>query len=263
MLETRSRRSQVLLHLAVLVLVLPFLIPPVTAIRTSFAGQGFAANYGAVLAVPGFGRFFVNSLIIAVSTVLVVHALTMLAAYALAKLPLPAREVWFYAILIGLTLPGAVLIVPIFVTVQRLGLFNTYGAVVLPLSALVLPFTVVLARSYISGLPDELLQAARVDGCNTLQTFRHVVLPLSRPISAVVVLWAFLSAWNEFLLPLLLLQDPRRQVITQVPQYFMGFYESDQTKIIAASVLIALPIVVLYLCLQRLFERGMTAGAIK
>jgi raffinose/stachyose/melibiose transport system permease protein len=147
--------------------------------------------------------------------------------------------------------------------VQRLGMFNTYWSVILPLAATTIPFTLLLAHNYLRQIPDEVLEAARLDGCTSFGTLLRVVLPLSRPITAVVIVWAFLQSWNEFFLPLLFLQDPDLQTLTQIPVYFTTAYGSDVPKIFAALLLISIPIVVTYLLLQRFFERGLTSGAIK
>jgi ABC-type glycerol-3-phosphate transport system permease component len=165
--------------------------------------------------------------------------------------------------LAALTLPPSALIIPLFITVQRIGLLDTYWAVILPLVALSVPLNVLLARGFMASLPVEVFDAASIDGAGPWLTFRHVVLPLSRPISAVVVVWSFLAAWNEYLMPLLFLQDPAKQTITQIPQFFAAQYNSDYTKIVAGTILIALPTVAVYLLLQRFFERGITAGAVK
>jgi ABC-type glycerol-3-phosphate transport system permease component len=263
MLELRGRRGRLILEIVTMLLVAPFLYPLVVMVWTSFQGQGAWANYGAVLSQPLLPRFFLNSAIIAGGTVLVTYVATMLAAFAFSKLRLPWKELVFYVLLAALTLPPAVLMVPLFVTVMSLGLFDTHLAVILPLAALGIPFSVVMARTYIDGLPDELLDAATIDGATTLQAFWLVILPLCGPIAAVIVVWSMLGAWNEYLLPLLLLQDPAKQTVTQLPSFFVSAYSRDDTKIITASVITSLPVVLVYLGLQRFIERGLTAGAVK
>jgi multiple sugar transport system permease protein/raffinose/stachyose/melibiose transport system permease protein len=125
------------------------------------------------------------------------------------------------------------------------------------------PFAVLLTRNFLNGLPNELFEAARVDGANSLRGFRYLVIPLTRPIAAAVVIFTLIAAWNDYLMPLVFLQTTDMQTITLVPQYFVGEFSNDQTKILASAVITAIPEVVAYLCLQRLFERGLSAGAIK
>jgi ABC-type glycerol-3-phosphate transport system permease component len=261
-IELRSARSRWAAQIVATLLVLPFAFPLAAAVRVSLSGEGWA-NYRAVLSRPELPGFFRNSLLIAAGTVALTYAATMLAAYAFARLHVHGREIMFYVMLAALTLPPSALIIPLFITVQRVGLLDTYWAVILPLVALSVPLNVLLARGFMASLPVEVFDAASIDGAGPWLTFRHVVLPLSRPISAVVVVWSFLAAWNEYLMPLLFLQDPAKQTITQIPQFFAAQYNSDYTKIVAGTILIALPTVAVYLLLQRFFERGITAGAVK
>jgi raffinose/stachyose/melibiose transport system permease protein len=252
----------VVLQLLATVLVLPYLFPLVVMVRGSLAGQGFQ-NFRAVLAVPGFARFFVNSGIIALAVIAMVYVVTMMAAFGFAKLHIRFRELYFWLLLACLTLPEVVLLAPLFATAFRLGLYDTYWAVILPLAALQVPFAVLLTRNFLNGLPNELFESARVDGANSLRGFVHLVIPLTRPIAAAVIVFTLIAAWNNYLMPLVFLQSPDMQTITLVPQYFVGQFSNDQTKILASAVITAVPEVIAYLSLQRLFERGLSAGAIK
>jgi len=263
MFEVRTKWKKILLQAVLTLLVLPFLFPLIVMVQGSIAGNGLVANYKAVLEVPGFWRFFVNSAVIAVGVIAIVYTVAMLASYGFAKLRIFGRELFFWILLACLTLPEVVLLAPLFVTDNRLGLYNTYWAVILPLAALQVPFAVLLTRNFISGLPDQLFEAMRVDGANTLSTFRHLILPLTRPIAAAVVIFTLIGAWNDYLMPLVFLQSQNMQTITLVPQFFVGEFNNDQTKILASAVITAIPEVLAYLSLQRLFERGLTAGAIK
>jgi multiple sugar transport system permease protein/raffinose/stachyose/melibiose transport system permease protein len=262
MFEARTWRGRTALQVLATVLVLPFLFPLVVMVKGAFAGDG-VHNFTAVLAVPGFARFFVNSVVIAAGVIVLVYVVTTMAAFGFAKLHIRFREVYFWLLLACLTLPEVVLLTPLFVTAVRLGLYDTYWAVILPLAALQVPFAVLLTRNFLNGLPDELFEAARVDGANSLRGFRYLVIPLTRPIAAAVIIFTLIAAWNDYLMPLVFLQTPDMQTITLVPQFFVGEFSNDQTKILASAVITAIPEVVAYLCLQRLFERGLSAGAIK
>jgi raffinose/stachyose/melibiose transport system permease protein len=131
------------------------------------------------------------------------------------------------------------------------------------LAALQLPFTILLIRNFDAGIPSELMEAAKIDGATTTQAFLHVILPLTKPIGSAVAMLTLINSWNSYLLPLLFLQKPSMQTVTLLPQYFQGEFTNDQTKILAAAVLTAIPEIVAYLCMQKNFERGMSAGALK
>ncbi|MDA8291888.1 MAG: carbohydrate ABC transporter permease [Actinomycetota bacterium] len=262
MFEVRSRWKKVVLQVVLTLLVLPYLFPLVVMVQGSLAGAG-VSNFRAVVDVPGFWRFFVNSGIIAASVIAIVYVVAMLASYGFAKLRIFGREVYFWILLACLTLPEVVLLAPLFTTDQKLNLYNTYWSVLLPLAALQVPFAVLLTRNFINGLPDELFEAFRVDGAGTVRTFRNLVVPLTRPIAAAVIIFSLIGAWNDYLMPLVFLQSPNMQTITLVPQFFVGEFNNDQTKILASALITAIPEIVAYLGLQRLFERGLTAGAVK
>lgn len=256
-------RSRILYQVLATICVLPFALPLFWILAISFEGRGPLVNYGTVITQTPFLRFLLNSVAISAGTVLIVFVATMLAGYALGKLHFAGRQLIFNAIVAGLMLPVIALIVPIFLIVRQFGLFNNFIAVIVPMCAVILPMTILLTRNYIQGIPEELMDAAKLDGATSFGTLVRIVVPLSKPIIAVIVVWSFLNAWNDFLLPLLFLQDSSLQAITQIPTYFTSTYGSDVPKIFAALVLMCLPIVVAYLSFQKFFERGLTAGALK
>ncbi len=262
MIEVRSWYSRVGLQLLLTVLVVPFVFPLVAMVRGSLAGLGWG-NYQTVLALGVLPRFFLNSVLISAAVIAIVLVCTLTAAYGFSKLHIRGKEFYFWMLLAALTLPEVVLLAPLFATVTSVGAYDTLWAVIVPAAALQIPFCVLLSRNFVDGIPDALVEAARVDGANNWQTFRHIIVPLTRPIMAAIVVLVFISSWNGFLLPLLFLQTPDHQTVTLVPQFFIGQFNNDQTKVLAAAVLTALPVVIAYVCLQRFFERGLAAGALK
>jgi raffinose/stachyose/melibiose transport system permease protein len=262
MFEVRRLSSRVVLQLILTIMVLPYLFPLIAMVQESLAGQGWK-NYKVVWDTGVVPEFFRNSAIIAAGTIIIVYCLTMLAAFGFSKLHIRGKEIYFWMMLAALTLPEVVLLTPLFATFTRVGLFNTYLSVILPLSALQIPFTVLLTRNFVNGIPDQLFEAARVDGANVPKAFWHIILPLTRPIAAAIVVLTLIAAWNDYLLPLIFLQTPSTQTITLLPSFFVSEFSDDQTKVVASAVITAIPEVVAYLCLQRLFERGLTAGALK
>jgi raffinose/stachyose/melibiose transport system permease protein len=262
MFAIRSTRSRVILQIVLTIIVVPFLLPLIAMVSGSLAGEGWG-NYTTVLSVPELPLFFRNSAIIAAATIAIVYAVTMVGAFGFSKLHVRAKELYFWMLLATLTLPEAVLLAPLFATATALNIYNTYWAVILPLAALQVPFAVLLARNFMDGIPDALLEAARIDGAGSVKSFWYIVLPLTKPIGAAIVVFTLIGAWNDYLLPLVFLVDPTTQTITQLPQFFVGEFNQDQTKVLASAVITAIPEVVAYLCLQRLFERGLSAGALR
>jgi raffinose/stachyose/melibiose transport system permease protein len=262
MFEARRWRSRLTIQAVTTLLIIPYLFPLIVMVQGSLAGQGWG-NYKAVFAVGAVPTFFRNSTIIAAATILLVYVFTMLAAFGFSKLRIRGKETYFWMMLVALTLPEVVLLTPLFATTLQLGVYDTYWAVVLPLAALQIPFTVLLTRNYVDGIPDQLLDAARVDGARITQAFRYVILPMTRPMAATIVVLTLLSAWNNYLLPLVLIQDPAKQTVTLLPQFFVSQFSNDQTKVLASAVITAIPEILVYVSLQRFFERGLAAGAIK
>lgn len=250
--------SQTMVLVAIVVLVAPlFLI-----VRMSVGGEG-PANYLRVLSTTPFLRFLINSAVVALTTVLLVLVLAVSAAYSLARLRPRGSGVLSGLIMAGLTVPAIALVVPIYSLVDRAGLFDTYWAVIVPLTALSIPFGVLVGSNYIRAIPREVFEAAMLDGASDLRILVSVVVPISRPILSVIAVFTFLAAWNEYLLPLLFLQDVDLKVVTQIPTYFQSQRLVDTPKIFAANVLISVPIILFYLFLQNTFRKGLSSGAVK
>ncbi len=262
MFEARTIRGRLLLQLVATIAVVPFLIPVVTMVARSLSGSGWA-NYAAVLAVPGFARFFLNSAIVAGASILIIYLATMAASYGFSKLRIRRKEIFFWLMMAALTLPEVVLIAPLYATAVRLGLLGTFWAVILPIAALQIPFTVLITRGYIDGIPDALFEAARLDGASTWRVFWSVLIPLARPMAVALIILVLINSWNAYLLPKVFLINDDMGVVTLLPEFFRRQYNDDTPKILAAAVVTAIPTVIAYVALQKQFERGMAAGAIK
>lgn len=263
MFEIRTVRARVLATAILAVLVVPFVVPLYTMVQGSLQGLGFG-NYRAVMALPSFWSYFVNSAIIAGFTIAIVYVLTMTASFGFSKLRIRNKEFFFWALMGCLTMPEVVLLTPLVMMVARTGTAGSFWAVIVPLAALQIPFTILLTRSYVDGIPDSLLEAARIDGAGTVRQFWNIIVPLAKPMAIAIVVLVLINSWNAYLLPLVLLgQGEGQMVVTQMPNAFKAMYTDDQTKILAGAVLAALPTILAYISLQRHFERGMAAGAIK
>lgn len=262
MFEARTRTQKVVIQVVVTLMAVPFVLPLIAMVRGSLAGRGFG-NYLRVWQTGVLPTYLRNSVLISAFAILLVYVCTMLAAFGFSKLRIAGKEVWFWALLLALTMPEAVLLTPLFVTASTFDIYNQLIAVILPIAALQIPFAILLARNFYDGIPNALMEAARVDGANIWQVFRRVILPLTKPIAAAIVVLTLIAAWNAYLIPLLMLNDPSRQVLTLLPSFFISQYTNDQTGVLAAAVLAALPMVIAYLALQKYFERGLAAGALK
>lgn len=262
MIKVMSKQKKILLQLLLFVMTIPYLLPLVQMFLGSLGGRGFY-NYVAVWNTGVVPTYFRNSIIISGGVIILVYLFSMTAGFGFAKLNILGKEAFFWLILVALTLPEVILLTPLFVTFQRLHLFNTFFSVIFPLAALQLPFTILLARNFDEGIPNELMEAAKIDGATTVRAFWHVILPLTKPIASAIIMLTLINSWNSYLLPLLFLQRPAMQTVTLLPQYFQGEFTNDQTKILAAAVMTALPEIIAYLCMQKNFEKGMSAGALK
>jgi ABC-type glycerol-3-phosphate transport system permease component len=210
-----------------------------------------------------FGDYLMNSVIIAVPTVTGVVVLSALAGYGIARFRFPGRALAFGAILLGLTIPFQSVMIPLYYQLLQMGLLGTYWAVILPGIAFGLPFGVFLMAAFFEDLPKELHEAARVDGCSELRIFWSVMLPLAKPAVSTLIVFQFMRTWNEFLMPLLYLQDEAKRPIPLGLMFFQGTYTRDIGLIAAGVTLATVPVIVVYLLFQRQFVRGLTAGAVK
>ena len=262
MFDLHGRASHVGLQILATVMILPFLAPLIFGVQGSLGGLGLG-NYAKVWNTGIVPTVFTNSAIISVSTISIVLAATMLAAFGFSKLRIFGKEIWFWALLAALTVPEAVLLTPLFVVASNFDLYDELPAVILPLAALQVPFTILIARNFFDGIPDEIMEAARVDGANGRQVFWSVVLPLSAPIVAAIIVLTLITSWNSYLLPMLMLTEQSKQVVTLLPSFFTSQYTNDQTGVLAAAVMTAVPEILVYLAFQRYFERGLAAGALK
>ena len=207
------------------------------------------------------GRWFLNSLAIASLMTVLVLAVDSLAAYAYARMQFPGRNLLFGIMLLTLFLPGFMFIIPNFLTVNFLGLINNWGAVILPGLAGV--FGVFFLRQFFEGIPRELEEAAEIDGANRFQIFYRIVLPLSRPALATLGIITFLASWNDFLWPLLVLSDRDIQTLPPGLRTLQSAYTSDYGLIMAGAVVVAIPVLILYMILQRYIVQSVASTGLK
>jgi alpha-1,4-digalacturonate transport system permease protein len=205
--------------------------------------------------------WFGNSLVIAILGSLLTGLLDLVAGYAFAKFQFPGRE-WLFAVFIStLMIPTQVLLIPQFLLIVRLHGLNTMWAVLVPRAAEV--YGVFLARQFMNSIPDELLQAARLDGASEWSIFWRIVIPLSKPLMAVLLLITFLARWNDFAWPVVVLKDKQAVTLPVGLSLLQGEYGTDWTSIMVISLVSILPVVVLFLALQRYIVQGITRTGLK
>jgi raffinose/stachyose/melibiose transport system permease protein len=220
-------------------------------------------NYWGILSSGRYWQMIFNSAVIATFTTALVVVAAGLAAFVFAHLRFAGDRYLLNYFLIGLLFPAATAILPLFIKVRDLGLLDTYAGVVLPAAAFSLGAAILLFRNFFKQLPGELLDSALIDGATYLQFFARVVLPLSRPILATVGVISFVQAWNNYLLPLILLNSDAKYPWPLGIMVYQGEFSSDWQLVLAFVSLTIAPAIIVFLLAQRFIVAGLTAGAVK
>lgn len=219
------------------------------------------ANFTNLFAKFPVGTWFLNSVLVASLTTVLSVTVNLLAGYAFAKLRFWGRTPLFVLVLSTMMIPAQAIMLPQFRTVVHLGLFGTFWAVILPSAATA--FGIFLARQFFLSVPDELLEAARIDGAGSVRIFAQIVLPLCKPLIATMVLLAFMGQWNDFLWPLITLKDPNLYTLPVSMRFLQGQYDANYGGLMAMALLTCLPLVAMFLILQRYFVQGLATTGIK
>ncbi|MFN8660503.1 MAG: carbohydrate ABC transporter permease [Thermomicrobiales bacterium] len=274
--QPRRPRGWQLIYIPLVALLIFAVAPLMLAWFTAFksAEQQLVNPYGLPIpptldnlteawTVGRFGVYFQNSLIISVADVIGMVIISSLAGYAFARLQFPGQKILLYGLLIGLTIPVAAIIIPLYLTMRDFKLLNTYGSVIIADIALAAPIFVFIMRAFFKDLPAELDDAARIDGANEFQIFWQIMLPLARPGLLTVALLEFLWSWNDLLLPLVFLVSDELRTLPVGMLFFQGRFTIDYGLMSAGVLIISLPVTVLFLIFQRDFVRGLASGALK
>ena len=219
-------------------------------------------NFVVLFTENGFGRFLVNSIIVSAVTVLANVLFCSMAGYALAKLPFRGRALLMGCVLVAMTVPYVALFVPQFLIVVQLGLVNTLAGIIAPM--LVMPLGVFIMRQFALSIPDELLEAARIDGAGEFGIFFRIFLPLLGPAIATVSIFTFLASWNFFLWPLVVAQT--EDVFTLPVGLAIASQQANTTAyglLLAGAIVVLLPVLILFLFLQRYFIQGIATAGLK
>ena len=220
-------------------------------------------NYVQAWVQGHFADYFINSVIVSVPIVLGTCLLSALAGYGFARFRFPGASLLFYLFLLGLMIPFQSLMIPLFYILKDINFLGTYWAMIFPSIALGLSFGIFFMRAFFVGLPQELADAAMIDGCNEFGVFWRVLLPLAGPALSTLAVLNFMGAWNSFLLPLIYMQREALRPLVLGLMFFQGRFTQNYPLTMAGATITMLPIIILYLFFQRQFVQGLTAGALK
>ena len=265
----------ILLNLAVAFIALAVLFPLAWMVSVSFMSTGEAAvfpppllpktwtlgHYRDLFLTQGMGRYLWNSFALASMATGLALAFTVPAGYAFAKLAFKGRDKLFQLLVAALVVPAQIGTLPLFLMLKQMGLVNTYAGALVPWLASI--FGLFLVRQYALSIPDEMLEAARIDGASEGQIFRRVVLPTLQPIIVTLALFVFLGSWNDFLWPLIILTDQANYTLPVALAALSREHVQDIEMMMAGAVITVAPVLILFLALQRYYIRGMLAGSVK
>lgn len=267
-----STLRYLLLSLGALVMLLPFLY----MVSTSFKPHAFVLelpprfipseptleNYARALTANHFGRYFFNSAFVATTSTITTIVLSAMLAYAFARWDFPGRSVLFYTMLGTMMVPALVLIIPQFVLAKNLHLLNSLSGLIVVYSAGT-AFNMFLLRGFFEEIPQELFDAALIDGAGSFATFWRVALPLARPALAAVAIFSFLGAWDEFTWALTAINDDQLYTLPIALRLFQQQHGTEWGLVFAASVITVLPTIIVFVIFQRQFIKGVMSGAVK
>jgi multiple sugar transport system permease protein len=257
---------------------LPMVWMVLTSVKTQFAALQFPPewlprnptlqNYINLLSPRSntgreFLRYMLNSLYVSTCTTILGIILAVPAAYAFSRFHFPGRHLLFYSVLLRNMFPGVVLLMPLFILMRLLRLVNTEICLILTYLTFGLPLSIWLLKGFYDNIPPQLEQAARIDGASRFQAFLRVAMPLSTPGIIATAIYAFIGAWNEYVYALTFLNDKSELTLPVGLQHFFTEYSTDWPGLMAGSFIMSIPVVAMFLVLQRYFVRALTEGAIK
>lgn len=270
-----SRFNAIAINAALALLALISLAPLAWMVSVSFMPTGEASHfpppllpshatldaYRELFERTGMARNFGNSLLVSVSITALSLLVNTMAGYAFAKLKFKGRERIFQLLLAALVIPAQVAMLPLFLMMKQLHLVNSYGGVIVP--ALATVFGIFLVRQYARSIPDELLEAARIDGAGELRIFFQIVLPMLKPVLVTLSIFTFMAAWNDFMWPLIVLTDQEHYTLPVALASLSREHIQDVEMMMAGAVITVLPVLLLFLLLQRYYIQGLLLGSVK
>lgn len=274
-MTTKKKLGTVSFYVVAIILAVIALIPFLWMVSTSFKSRGALMSipiqwipenptwdaYIKVFSKFPFAKTIGNSLFISVSYTLITLLSASMAAFAFAKLQFPGNQLLLGGYLATMMIPTQVTMIPLFVVMNRLGLSDTYASVIMP--SIFRPFAVFMLVQQMRTIPNDFLDAARIDGANVFQVFVRVALPLCIPSLATLSITTFMESWNDYLWPLLMLSDKNKMTLPIALSTLNGQYATEYNVLMAGSLISMIPIIIIYVIAQKQFKYGMMAGGIK
>ena len=261
-----------LLTVIMLIVMLPlvfmvsmsFRTPDNIFVQTLFVDEMTIRNYvNVVIQNPTLPMNFLSSFIVASGSVLLVTIFASMAVFGLSRKNVHGKNLIYNLLLCTLMVPISALIIPLTQINARLDWLNTYQGLILPYTALGIPFAMVILKGFMDEFPIDLEEAASIDGCGVIRLFTQIVLPLLRPGIIVIVVWQFMTSWNEFFLALTTMNRRETMTLPLIAMQYQGVFFAQPGALFATLVMITIPMIVFYICVQRYFISGLISGAIK
>ena len=267
--------KRLLIHLALVAGAVATIVPLLWMISASLMPQGEATafpprltpsrvtfeHYRALFTNLNLGRAFLNSMFVAVIATVLSLLFNSMAGYAFAKLRFRGRDRLFTLLIAALAIPAQVAMLPLFLMLKSIGLVNTYMGVLIPYAATI--YGLFLVRQFMISIPDDVIAAARIDGASEMRIYWSIILPVARPVLATLAIFTFMSAWNDFMWPLIILTDDDKYTIPVAVANLSGEHALDLELMMAAAVLTVIPVLALFFVLQKQYIAGLMAGSVK
>lgn len=270
----KSKKNLAVLYIVLSLIAAFSLIPIFWALISSFKPQSslfeltilriedfMVDNYIHLFTTTSFPRWFLNSIIVAISFTLLSLFFCSLGGYAFAKYDFFGKKILFLIVLGSMTVPPWTTVIPLFKWFSQLGLIDTYWALILPGSANA--FGIFLMRQYIRGVPSEILDSAKIDGCSEFGIYYRILLPITKPALGALGIYAFMTSWNNFISPLIFIRSPKMFTIPVGLAAFIGLHDPQFSLLMAAGIISVIPVTIIFLSMQKQFIAGLTLGAVK
>ncbi len=260
--------GDILLLMIACCMIVPFIYMIITSLKVTYTAYNFdfslsnitLQNYITIFKEKNFLHYFINSMVISMGGVILNVFFSSLAGFAFAKKDFPGNDKLFFYMIMTLIIPSQVTMIPLYIIMRNLGWINSYYALILPIPT---AFGVFLMRQAILNVPDELLDSARIDGCSDIRMFFQIIIPLIKPAIITLTIFTFISAWNEFLWPLIMTTDDSVRTLTVGLSNMQSQYTVNYGLVMAGATLTFLPSFIFYLIMQKQFVEGITLSGMK